>query len=84
MVGGEGEMKKHGDIEALRCGDSVMADPFHALYNALADASNALSDVSGEYYYTSDLLAFRMSIDKHIDEALADIRSWRESIEEAT
>ena len=65
---------------AFCSGDSVMANPFHALYNALADASNALGDVSDEYD-TLDTLAFRESIDKHIDEALGDIRSWKEAIE---
>ena len=60
----------------------AMSAPLEPLYNALADASNALGDISGEYYYTSDLLAFRESIDKHIDEALGDIRSWQEAIEE--
>lgn len=57
-----------------------MSAPLEPLYNALADASNALYDVSDEYD-TPDTLAFRKSIDKHIDEALGDIRSWKEAIE---
>lgn len=58
-----------------------MIDPFESLYNALADASNALGDISN-IPDTPDTVAIRASIDKHIDEALGEIRSWREALEE--
>lgn len=58
-----------------------MTDPFETLYNALADASNALHDIS-DIPDTPDTVVIRASIDKHIDAALSDIRSWREALEE--
>jgi len=50
------------------------------LYNALADASNALHDVTDEHD-SIDTITYRKSIDTHIDAALADLRSWREAFE---
>jgi hypothetical protein len=55
-------------------------DPLEVLYNALADASNALDDVTDDCI-SIDTITYRKSIDTHIDAALSELRSWREALE---
>ena len=51
------------------------------LQAALASASNGLYDVPDEYD-SEETIMLRAAIDKHIDEALEALRSWREAMEE--
>ena len=58
-----------------------MSEPLEALYNALAEASNALNDTP-DYAGTVHELELRREIDTKIDEALDLVRTWREYLEE--
>ena len=58
-----------------------MSEPLDAIYNALAEASNALNETP-DYAETVCELEIRRDIDTKIDEALKLVRTWRELLEE--